>query len=153
MDLEVPGIACASRTLTQFLNDSFTDGFLVLKNGKIVCEGYFNGMTDRTLHLSQSVAKSFVGALAGILVGRGVLDVTAPVTTYLPELSETAWRGATLQQVLDMTTGVAFSENYTDPYSDIGQVDVACGWKPVPEGADPAFKWPGHMWDVITGLK
>ena len=38
-----------------------------------------------------------------------------------------------------MTSGVRFSEDYTDPYSDIGQVDVASGWKPVPPDSDPAF--------------
>ena len=103
--------------------------------------------------LFRSVAKSFAGVLAGIFVGRGLLDVAAPVTSYLPELKGTAWKGASLQQVLDMTTGVAFSENYTDPYSDIGQVDVASGWKPIPTGADPAFKWPADMWSLILGLK
>ena len=60
--------------------------------------------------------------------------------------------GATLQQVFDMTTGVVFSEEYTDPYSDVGQVDVACGWKPVPAGTDSNFKWPQHVWELILKL-
>ena len=66
-----------------------------MKNGAISYERYFNGMDHRTLHLSQSVAKSFAGMLAGILIERGLLDVNAPVTTYLPELEQTGWRGAT----------------------------------------------------------
>ena len=74
------------------------------------------------------------------------------VTHYLPELEQTGWRGATLQQVLDMTTGVRFSEEYTNPYSDIGQSDVASGWKPIPPDSDAGFKWPRHMWELITGL-
>jgi CubicO group peptidase (beta-lactamase class C family) len=98
------------------------------------------------------VAKSFVGMVAGILIGRGLLDVNAPVTTYLPELEQTGWRGATLQQVLDMSTGTRFSEEYTNPYSDIGQSDVASGWKPIPPDSDAGFKWPRHMWELITGL-
>jgi CubicO group peptidase (beta-lactamase class C family) len=152
-DLFVPGLYGKAVPFDQLLEDTFTDGFIVLKRGAIVCERYLNGMTANTLHLSQSVAKSFVGALAGILVGRGVLDLTSPISDYLPELLQTAWRGASLQQVLDMTTGVKFSEVYTDPYSDIGQVDVACGWKPIPDDADPNFKWPAHMWELILGLK
>jgi CubicO group peptidase (beta-lactamase class C family) len=152
LDLTVEGVIGSATTLEAMLNDTYTDGFIVLKDGMIVCEQYYNGMDARTLHLSQSVAKSFVGAVAGILVGRGLLNVDAVITDYLPELSATAWKGATLQQVLDMTTGVRFNENYTDPYSDIGQVDVACGWKPVPPDADPSFKWPANMWDLILGL-
>ncbi len=152
-DVEVPGLNSKAVSLDTLLHDTFTDGFIVLKHGHIVCERYFNGMTANTLHLSQSVAKSFVGAVAGILVARGMLNLASPISDYLPELDNTGWKGATLQQVLDMTTGVKFSEVYTDPYSDIGQVDVACGWKPIPVGADPAFKWPAHMWELILGLK
>jgi CubicO group peptidase (beta-lactamase class C family) len=140
-------------TLLQFLDDTYTDGFLVIHDCAIVHERYLDDMTPRTLHLSQSMSKSITGMTAGILVGRGLIDPAKPVTHYLPELEQTAWRGATLQQVLDMTTGVVFSEEYTDPYSDVGQVDVASGWKPVPPGADPNFKWPAHVWDLILGLK
>ena len=150
--LTVTDSAGAPTTLAGFLDETFTDGFLVLKNGAIAYERYFNGMVPRTLHLSQSVAKSFTGMVAGILIGRGVMDVNALVTTYLPELEKTGWRGATLQQVLDMTTGVRFEENYTNPYSDIGQLDVASRWKPIPSDSDPSFKWPRHMWELITEL-
>jgi CubicO group peptidase (beta-lactamase class C family) len=140
-------------TLAGLLDETYTDGFLILKDGAVAYERYFNGMTERTLHLSQSVAKSVTGTVAGILVSRGLLDPAAPVTTYLPDLEATGWRDATLQQVLDMTTGVRFSEAYTDPYSDIGQVDVAGGWKPVPPNSDPNFVWPAHMWELILRLK
>lgn len=150
--LQVASSTGASITLAALLDETYTDGFLVMKDGVIAYERYFNGMTARTLHLSQSVGKSFVGTLAGILQGQGLLDVTQPVTQYLPELSSTAWRGATLQQVLDMTTGVTFSEEYTDPYSAVGQLDVASGWKPPPPDSDPDFKWPRHVWELIQTL-
>jgi CubicO group peptidase (beta-lactamase class C family) len=117
LSLALTGLDSAPTALQTLLDDTFTDGFMVLKHGAIVCEQYFNGMDPRTLHLSQSVAKSFTGAIAGILVERGLLNVDALITDYLPELSATAWRGATLQQVLDMTTGVRFNEDYTDPHS------------------------------------
>jgi CubicO group peptidase (beta-lactamase class C family) len=109
-------------------------------------------MTSRTLHLSQSMAKSVTAAPAGVLAGRGLLNAEASVTTYLPELQDTGWRGATLQQVLDMTTGVAFSEEYTDPYSTVGQLDVASGWKSIPPDSDPDFRWPRSVWELTLSL-
>jgi CubicO group peptidase (beta-lactamase class C family) len=139
-------------TLAGLLDETYTDGFLVIRDGAIVYERYFNGMTERTLHLSQSVAKSVTGAVFGILAARRVVDPARRVTDYLPELTATGWAGASLQQVLDMTTGVRFSEEYTDPYSDIGKVDIAAGWKPFPPGSDPNDRWPSHMWELILGL-
>jgi CubicO group peptidase (beta-lactamase class C family) len=99
-------------------------------HGKIVYERYFTTMTARSLHLSQSVAKSVTSAVAGMLVGRGLLDPDQPVTDYLPELKRTAWKGATLRHVLDMTTGVRFVEDYEALDSDIAMTDIATGWKP-----------------------
>jgi CubicO group peptidase (beta-lactamase class C family) len=151
--LSVKNLAGQDISLAEFLEVSFADGFIVLHKGSVVYERYFNGMTPRTLHLSQSVAKSFTGVLVGIFVERGVLNVASPVTDYLPELQHTAWAGASLQQVLDMTTGVKFDETYTDPHSDIGQMDVATGWKPIPADCDPALKWPAHVWAQILKLK
>ncbi|MDY0871771.1 serine hydrolase domain-containing protein [Dongia rigui] len=138
-------------TIRQFLDDSFTDGFIVLKDGAIVFERYMNGMTERSAHLSQSVAKSLTGALIGILSHRGALDPNGLVTDYLPELKATGYDGATLQQILDMSSGVAYDETYTDPFSDVGQTDVASGWKPKPAGDTRA--WPRSIWQQILGLK
>jgi CubicO group peptidase (beta-lactamase class C family) len=139
-------------TLAGLLDETYTDGFIVLKHGAIVYERYFNGMDQRTLHLSQSVAKSVTAAAAGALMGKGLLDVEAPITSYLPELNDTAYRGARLQHVLDMASGVSFDETYTDPHSDIGQLDVACGWKPIPPGSDPGLRWPRHVFEQMLGL-
>lgn len=150
--LAVTGVAGESTTLAGLLDDTYTDGFLVIKDGVIAVERYFNGMNERTLHLSQSVAKSFTAGVAGILAGRGVIDVSKAVTDYLPELNDTAYRGASLQQVLDMTSGVNFSEDYSDPYSDVGQADVAAGWKPIPPDSRAGFRWPHNMFELILGL-
>ncbi len=136
-----------SSTIGSFLDSSYTDGFIVLHHGRIIAERYMNGMTERSQHLSQSVAKSVTGTVAGILVGRGLLDPQALVTDYLPELEATAYRGAKVQHVLDMTSGVAFDEEYTSLDSDIAKVDVASGWK---TSARPG--WPRTMWQVILGL-
>lgn len=151
--LSVKSLGDGEVSLLAFLDETYTDGLVVLKNGAIAYEGYLNGMTPRSLHLSQSVAKSTLGMLFGIFAGRGQIDFTAPLSQYLPELLNTGYRGATVQQVLNMTSGVKFDETYTDPFSDIGQSDVASGWKPVPVGSDVSFQWPTDIWSQIVGLK
>lgn len=151
--LTVTGIDGEATTLAAFLEATHTDGFLVLRDGEIAYERYFNGMDEATLHLSQSVAKSFTGMLAGILARRRVIAVNAPLASIVPELAQTAYREATLRHVLDMTSGVCFNEDYADPLSDMGRIDVASGWKPVPEGVDPAFRWPGSILELILSLK
>ncbi|MGE0847626.1 MAG: serine hydrolase domain-containing protein [Flavobacteriaceae bacterium] len=134
-------------TIAGFLRTSFNDGLLVLHRGKVVAERYQNGMTARTPHLSQSVAKSVVGTLAGILIGRGIVDPQAPVTEYLPELEATAYRGARVQHLLDMTSGVLFDETYTAVDSHMAKIDAACGWK---ERRSP--DWPSSVWELILTL-
>jgi CubicO group peptidase (beta-lactamase class C family) len=135
-------------TLQQWIDSSYTDGILVLHRGDIVLEQYHNGMDERTLHLSQSMAKSVVGVVAGILIGRGLIDPTEQVTHYLPELVATAWQGATLQQVMDMTTGVRYVEDYEALDSDIAITDIASGWK----HPKPGFHTPSCIWDQILSL-
>lgn len=135
-------------TIAGFLAESFTDGLLVLHGGKVVAERYLNGMAPHTLHLSQSVAKSVVGTVAGILIGRGTVNPAAPLTHYLPELEATAYRGATVQHVLDMTSGVVFDETYTALDSHMALLDAASGWK---DRQSP--DWPLHVWDLILSLK
>jgi CubicO group peptidase (beta-lactamase class C family) len=134
-------------TIGGFLDRAHTDGFIVLHHGEIVFERYMNGMTERTRHLSQSVAKSITSTVAGILSARGQFDTQAYVTHYLPELEATAYRGARIQHVLDMASGVAFSEAYTDPDSDVAMLDFADGWK---RTGKPG--WPRTTWELIMGL-
>ena len=134
--------------LGDYFSSMETDGLLVLHRGKVIVERYDNDMERNTLHLSQSVGKSVAGAVAGVLVGQGVIDPDAPITHYLPELEATAYKGATLRHVLDMTSGVVFNEDYTAPDSHMAQMDVACGWKTY-----GAPDWPKTMWDLILSLK
>jgi CubicO group peptidase (beta-lactamase class C family) len=136
-------------TVTEFLASSETDGFLILHRGRRVFENYYDGMTERSLHLSQSLAKSIVGALAGSLVGDGLIDPDQPVTSLLPEFSETAYRGASIRHLLDMTSGVFFDEEYTNPRSGMGLIDVGAGWKPPLDDGD----WPDCVFDVALQNK
>jgi CubicO group peptidase (beta-lactamase class C family) len=124
-------------TLAQLLEETFTDGFLVLHRGKVVTERYFNGMQPATLHLSQSVAKTVVGTVAGILIHRGTLDPDAPLTRYVPELERCGYGDARLRHLLDMASGVRFTEDYGHPDSDMTKLDVASGWRPNTSGEAP----------------
>lgn len=144
LTLECDGLA---QTIDTFVAASDTDGFLILFEGAIVTETYGNGMTPSTRHLSQSVAKSVVGCVAGILAHRGVIDLDAPLTEYLPELAATAYREATVQHVMDMTSGVTWDETYTRPDSHCAKLDAAAGWKP---RRNP--DWPGSTWELILTL-
>lgn len=124
----------APRTIAQSLTETYTDGFLVLHRGKVVTEQYFNDMTPQSLHLAQSVSKSVVGALAGALHGEGKLDLDAPLADRVPELAHCGYGDATLNQVLDMQSGVHFNEEYNDPASDMTRIDIAAGWRPPRHG-------------------
>ncbi len=142
------GLEGRPKTVGALLAETYTDGFLVLHRGRIVSERYYNGMTERTPHLSQSVGKSLVGAAAGVLIGRGLIDPEAPLVDTVPELKACGYGTATLRHVLDMRSGVRFSEVYTDPASDVFKIDAACGWKP---RHDPG--WPATVYDLILSLE
>jgi CubicO group peptidase (beta-lactamase class C family) len=126
----------ATRTVADMLAATYTDGFLVAHDGRIAAEIYLNGMERGTLHLSQSVVKSFTSALVGILVGAGELDPDRLVSDYVPELARCGYRGATLSQVLDMRSGVKFGEDYLAPDSEVAALDRVSGWKPRRDAAD-----------------
>ena len=133
-DVQLGGVTFATEAgedarLDAFLERTCTDGFLVLRQGRVVTEQYGNGMTPATRHLLQSVSKSFTGVLAGILTHRGLLDPASPVTDHVPELGGSSFEAATVRQVLDMTTGTEFSEDYDDPESDICRYEGAAGWR------------------------
>lgn len=128
-------------TLDALLPATDTDGFLVLHGGAIVEERYFGGMTRRRRHLIMSVTKSVVSTVAGSLAGTGLLDPDAPVETYVPELATSGYAGATVRTVLDMRSGVKFSEAYLDPDSEVRVMERSMGWAPRNHG-DPLGMYP-----------
>ena len=83
--------------LDDFLTNTATDGLVVLHHGRIVIERYPDDMPSETPHILMSVSKSLLGLLAGIQIERGELTEEALATDYLPELSETAYAGATVR--------------------------------------------------------
>src|SRR5262245_42754007 len=110
-----------SDTLTwaQSLDVNYTDGIIVLHKGRIVYERYFGVLNAEQPHLSMSVTKSFVGTLAAMLITEGALDEHATVAKYIPELKDSGFGDATVRQLLDMTTGILFNEDYADPGADL----------------------------------
>ncbi len=117
-------------SIADMLAQTWTDGFLVLHQGRILAEQYFNGLAPDVPHLLMSVSKSVVAALAGVLAGRDLLDVSVPVTGIVPDLRGTSFEGATVQQLLDMRTGTRFDETYHDPEADVRRYERVYLWRP-----------------------
>jgi len=90
-------------------------------------------MRANTPHLLMSVSKSIVGCVCGILASKRRLDPEAPVTQYVPEIVGSGYDGATVRHLLDMRTGVAFSEAYEDPNAEVRVIERQMGWRPGPE--------------------
>ena len=138
----------SAMTVAQLVEDGYTDGFIVLKDGRIATEQYFNDLRPDQPHLLQSVTKSFAGSLAGILIGRGALDPDAPVVDIIPEIAGSAYGDATLRHVLDMTVGIEFREDYEDPTSEVGILTAAIGWLPRVD-----FETPDGLRHFLSTLK
>jgi CubicO group peptidase (beta-lactamase class C family) len=121
-------------TWAESLAANFTDGIVVLHRGRVVYERYVGVMTPHTPHIAFSVTKSFVATVAAMLIHDGVLDENATITRYLPELDGGGFGDATVTQLLDMTTGVDYVEDYTDDNSSIWSLSRAGGFRPRPQG-------------------
>lgn len=112
------------------LQANYTDGIIVLHRGHLVYEKYFGEYTPDKMHVLMSVTKSFVGLLATLLKYQGVLQTQKLVVDYVPELAESAFASATVQQVMDMTTSLQYSELYTDPNADVWKFVQAGNLRP-----------------------
>jgi len=117
-------------TLADVLAETWTDAVVIVHDGRIVLESYANGMAPDTPHIMMSVTKSVVGCVAGILVEQGSLDPEEQVSSYVPEVTGSGYGGATVRNLLDMRTGVAFSEEYTNPQAEVRVMERYMGWRP-----------------------
>jgi CubicO group peptidase (beta-lactamase class C family) len=131
----------STATAAEIFADTYTDALVVLHDGRLVAERYGEGMTAATPHLLMSVSKSVVGCVTGVLAGRGQLDPGAAVTDYVPEAGSSGYAGATVRDLLDMRTGVAFRETYTAPDAEVRVMERSMGWRPAEPG-DPAGAYP-----------
>jgi CubicO group peptidase (beta-lactamase class C family) len=107
-------------SLDEILARTYTTGFLVIKDGRIVDERYFNGADQNSIFTSWSIAKSFISTLVGLAIADGKLgDVDDPVSQYLPELAGSGYDGVSIKDLLGMSSGVDFTEVYTSPNSTV----------------------------------
>ena len=120
--------------LAGFMEATDTDGLVILKSGRIIHESYANGMAAGTPHILMSVSKSMLGLLIGILVERGVIDLSRQVTDIIPEVKATAYAGATVRDLLDMRAGIDFDEDYLATAGTIVEYRKATNWNPLGSG-------------------
>jgi CubicO group peptidase (beta-lactamase class C family) len=128
---------------------NYTDGIVVLHKGVMVYERYAGCLNDTSQHAAMSVTKSLTGLLGEVLVADGTIDDKAKVATLVPELADSAFGDATVRQVLDMTTGLRYSEDYADPNADVWIYSAA--GSPLPKPAD--YKGPRSYFDYLKTVK
>ncbi|HVJ02395.1 MAG TPA: serine hydrolase domain-containing protein [Sphingomonas sp.] len=132
-------------------------GLIVVQDGKVRLERYARGYGPEGRWTSFSVAKSFTSSLVGAAIKDGYIkSLSDPVTRYIPELAGSGYDGVTVEQLLTMTSGVKWNEDYTDVKSDVARMFI----EPVPAGEDPTVFYmkklpresaPGSKWVYKTG--
>lgn len=136
-------------TWQQSLDANYTDGIMILHHGKVVYERQNGCLNEIRQHAAMSMTKSMTGLLAEILVTENKLDDTALVATIIPELANSGFGDATVRQVMDMTTGLDYSENYADPNADIWKYSEAASPLPKPEG----YTGPNGYFEYLQTVK
>ena len=105
-----------------FMTEARITGVLALKNGEIVLEHYALGRTEDDRWTSFSVGKSITALLVGAAIEDGyITSIDEPVTKYIPDLSGSAYEGVSIKQLLTMTSGIQWNEDYADPNSDVSR--------------------------------
>ena len=128
---------------------NYTDGILILHKGKVVYEKYFSCLNETNKHAAMSMTKSLTGLLAQILVAEKVLDDTLRVDSIIPELKNSAFGSATVREVMDMTTALDYSEDYSNPNADIWIYSKASS--PLPKPKD--YKGPNGYFEYLQTVK
>ncbi|MDR7271127.1 CubicO group peptidase (beta-lactamase class C family) [Pelomonas saccharophila] len=144
-------------SIDDYMSRNRAAGLLVLKDGEVVLERYGLGQTPQMRWTSFSVAKSFSSTLVGAAIRDGrIKSLEDPITAYLPGLKGSAYEGVTVRQVLNMTSGARWNEDYGDPKSDVARF----GSEPSVNGSDPVVTYmarlpreaaPGTQWVYKTG--
>ena len=124
--------------IDDFLDETDSDGLVVLHRGKVILDRYANGMTSNTPHILMSVSKSLTAIIAGILVEQGKLDPDQQVVSIIPELKGSVYSDATVRHVLDMRVGLDFDEDYLATSGPIVEYRKATNWNPLGPGERPS---------------
>ncbi|MEL7197300.1 MAG: serine hydrolase [Pseudomonadota bacterium] len=110
--------------IQKMMADTNAAGVMVLQDGKVRFEEYALGLGKQDRWTSFSVAKSFTSTLLAAAISDGFIGgLEDPVTQYIPELKGSSYDGVTVGQLVTMTSGVAWNEDYTDPQSDVAQLN------------------------------
>ncbi len=143
--------------LYDYLAIGRVSGLLVLKDGKISFEKYFVGNDENTRWMSMSVVKSMMAVLVGVAIKDGAItSIDDNVADYLPQFKGTAYDGVSIKHLLQMTSGVAWNEAYTDPSSDRramleAQIAQQPGKILEQMALLPRVATPGSRWNYNTG--
>jgi CubicO group peptidase (beta-lactamase class C family) len=106
----------------QWLKDHRTVAFLIIQRDTIKYERYFKGYDAAHVHPSFSMAKSVVSMLIGTAIADGFIrDVQQPITDFIPELKENGFDKVTIEHVLQMTSGIDFTESYVNPFGTVAK--------------------------------
>ena len=110
-------------TLDSYMKDNHVKGIIVLKDNKISLEKYAKQVNHKTLWTSFSVAKSISSMLLGVALKEGDIEsLDDALQKYIPELKGYDYGKVTVRQLLTMTSGIAWNEDYEDPNSDVAQM-------------------------------
>ena len=109
-------------TLDQYLEQADVLAYIVLHDNQIVFEKYLHGAAPEDRFLSMSVEKSVFSVVFGTAVDDGKINVNDPVTKYLPDLANGAYKDCSIKDLLQMASGIQFNEDYLDPKADIHRV-------------------------------
>jgi CubicO group peptidase (beta-lactamase class C family) len=138
--------------LASFMADEYVAGLIVVHDGQVRLERYGLGQAPDDRWTSFSVAKSITSTLVGAAIRDGHIEsLDTEITRYIDELKGTAYDGVTVGQLLTMTSGVAFNEDYNDPNSDIRRlyreppapgIDASVGYmRSQPREFEPGTRW------------
>jgi len=136
-------------TWQQSLQANYTDGIIIVHRGKLVYERYFGVLKPEGQHAAMSITKTFTGTLAALLVAEEKLDPERLVADYVPELAASGFGDASVRQLMDMTTGIHFSEDYADPKAEVW-AHAAAG-NPLPKPAD--YQGPRTYYEFLQTVK
>ncbi|MDF3835436.1 serine hydrolase [Cupriavidus basilensis] len=138
--------------LSSYLRDTYTDGFIVLHEGQVLYERYFDSFGPRQPHIWASMTKSITGLLAAMLIDEGKLDPQAKLATYVPELAGNPFGEATIQQNLDMEVALSYPASLPPDLGLFGAVGIVPRREGAPDNIYDFLKVARHPQDA-TGAR
>lgn len=136
-------------TWRQAFDANYTDGIIVLHKGAVVYERYAGCLDATGQHGAMSVTKSLTGLLGEMLIAEGLIDESAHIGSLVPELRQSAFGDATVREVLDMTTALRYSEDYSDPKAEVWSYSAAGNPLPKPAG----YEGPRTYWEYLETVR